>query len=473
MCVPNSVALLTPYVLLEQEDWFKDEIGFVRKLLKPRMHTVDIGASYGIYSLMMAKAVGPNGKVWSFEPSRGPAAFLEESIKQNKFTNVVLRQIGLSNREGTAKLKSSANSELNTLTLEGNVDDDFELVKLSTLDIFRQENAWEIIDFVKMDAEGEESRIVEGGKQFFSEQSPLVLFELKHGGELNVSLLQTFKDVGYTTYRLVPGLGILVPFDADQELDPYQLNLFCCKPDRARILEEQSLLTGSEFISSELPHAKAPLWRDFLDKLPYAKNLLSAWEEDSRRLPGGDAYHKALDCYVQAHTEELSPTMRYACLLRCFTLLSEIPKREQNIWRLQSLARVSWEIGKRGISLNVLGVLIARLDIEEVTLLEPFLAVSERFERIEPGDSMEQWCMASALEQQEKLCAFSSYFTGKNSLHNLAMMKNLPFYGLEMERRRQLIRLRYHPQYEPEFHPVLTSPSDDNLNAAFWASGRN
>jgi hypothetical protein len=298
-----------------------------------------------------------------------------------------------------------------------------------------------------MDAEGEESRIVEGGKQFFSEQSPLVLFELKHGGKLNVSLLQTFKDVGYTTYRLVPGLGILVPFDADQELDPYQLNLFCCKLDRARILEEQSLLTESEFISSGLPHAKAPLWRDFLDKLPYAKNLLSAWEEDSRLLPGGDAYHKALDCYVQAHTEELSPTMRYACLLRCFTLLSEIPEREQNIWRLQSLARVSWEIGKRGISLSVLDALIARLDEQGAALREPFLAVSKRFEWIDPRDSMEQWCMAAALEQREKLCAFSSYFTGKNSSHNLAMMKNLPFYGPEMERRRQLIQLRYHMQH--------------------------
>ncbi len=263
-----------------------------------------------------------------------------------------------------------------------------------------------------------------------------------------------------------------MPFDADQELDPYQLNLFCCKPDRARILEEQGLLTESDFISSDLPHAKAPLWRSFLDKLPYAKNLLSTWEEDSRPFPGGDAYHKALDCYVQAHTEELSPTVRYACLLRCFTLLSEIPKREQNIWRLQSLARVSWEIGKRGISLNVLGALIARLDIEEMTLLEPFLAVSERFERIEPGDSAEQWCMASALEQQEKLCAFSSYFSGTASLQNLEIMKNLPFYGPEMERRRQLIRLRYHVQHEPEPHSVLASPAENNLNSVFWVGKR-
>ena len=80
--------------------------------------------------------------------------------------------------------------------------------------------------------------------------------------------------------------------------------------------------------------------------------------------------------------------------------------------------------------------------------------------------------MASALEQQEKLCAFSSYFTGRNSLDNLAMMKNLPFYGSEMERRRQLIRLRYQLQHEPEPHSVLASPAENNLNSVFWVGKR-
>ena len=35
ICVPDTIDLLTPYVLLEQEDWFEDEMGFVRRLLQP------------------------------------------------------------------------------------------------------------------------------------------------------------------------------------------------------------------------------------------------------------------------------------------------------------------------------------------------------------------------------------------------------------------------------------------------------
>ena len=53
--VPDSLNLLTPYVLIEQQDWFEDEIGFVRRLLRPGQQAIDIGANYGVYTLTMAK----------------------------------------------------------------------------------------------------------------------------------------------------------------------------------------------------------------------------------------------------------------------------------------------------------------------------------------------------------------------------------------------------------------------------------
>src|SRR4029077_2048450 len=58
ICVPDSVTLITPYVLQEQEDWFEDEVRFVRRLLRPGMAVVDVGASFGIFTMTMASAVG-------------------------------------------------------------------------------------------------------------------------------------------------------------------------------------------------------------------------------------------------------------------------------------------------------------------------------------------------------------------------------------------------------------------------------
>ena len=33
--VPDSLDMITPYVLREQQDWFEDEIKFLRRLLQP------------------------------------------------------------------------------------------------------------------------------------------------------------------------------------------------------------------------------------------------------------------------------------------------------------------------------------------------------------------------------------------------------------------------------------------------------
>ena len=65
---PDSVNLITPYVLYEQQDWFEDEIGFLRRLLLPGQQAIDVGANYGVYTLSIAKVIGPTGTVWAFEP---------------------------------------------------------------------------------------------------------------------------------------------------------------------------------------------------------------------------------------------------------------------------------------------------------------------------------------------------------------------------------------------------------------------
>ncbi len=81
---------------------------------------------------------------------------------------------------------------------------------------------------------------------------------------------------------------------------------------------------------------------------------------------------------------------------------------------------------------------------------------------------MTAWCLSAALEQLEKLRDFSSYFVGAGALSLLEKRKDLPFYGAEMERRRQLIRLRHGTQQRPEPHPVLTGATPSNRNPKFW-----
>src|SRR5689334_11219087 len=89
VCVPASPSMTT-YVLLEQEDWFEKEIAFVRRVLRPGMRAIDIGANYGLYTLAMAQNVGPEGAVWSYEPASAASDCLRRTIARNGLTNIHL-----------------------------------------------------------------------------------------------------------------------------------------------------------------------------------------------------------------------------------------------------------------------------------------------------------------------------------------------------------------------------------------------
>src|ERR1700691_4129263 len=112
---PDSVNLITPYVLYEQQDWFEDEIVFLRRLLLPGQRAIDVGANYGVYTLSIAKAVGPTGAVWAFEPASSTAGFLEQGIAANGFSQIVLERSALSRECGNAQLTLNNDSELNAL----------------------------------------------------------------------------------------------------------------------------------------------------------------------------------------------------------------------------------------------------------------------------------------------------------------------------------------------------------------------
>jgi hypothetical protein len=114
---------------------------------------------------------------------------------------------------------------------------------------------WRDIDFAKIDAEGEEGAIIRGGKNFFQTLSPLIQYEVKAGNVVHLELIREFAKIGYASYRLLPGLNVLVPFVEGEAVDGYLLNLFCCKPDRAASLAAEDKLVLAETMAGELSQA--------------------------------------------------------------------------------------------------------------------------------------------------------------------------------------------------------------------------
>jgi hypothetical protein len=80
-----------------------------------------------------------------------------------------------------------------------------------------------------------------------------------------------------------------------------------------------------------------------------------------------------------------------------------------------------------------------------------------------------RWCLASAVHQLEKLRAYSSYWSepGK-TIAAVETLRDLGHLTPEMERRRQLVRLRFGLQLAPEPDPLLAAGGPGNLNPGFW-----
>ena len=207
--VPDSLDLMTSYVLHEQRDWFEDELRFLRRLLQQGQSVIDIGANYGVYTLSMAKAVGPAGSVLAFEPASETARLLSASVAANSFQHVNVQRSAVSAASGTGQLTLGQHSELNALVRGTPAQGATETVPLVTLDDCLREHGWQRVDFVKIDAEGEEHNILKGGERFFAELSPLVQYEVKAGTELHLELVQLFRERGYDSYRLVPVQSLL------------------------------------------------------------------------------------------------------------------------------------------------------------------------------------------------------------------------------------------------------------------------
>ena len=74
------------------------ETDFVQKEIKRGDVVLDIGANIGYYTLILAKCVGKEGKVFAFEPEPNNFSLLKKNIQINGYKNVVLVQKAVSNK---------------------------------------------------------------------------------------------------------------------------------------------------------------------------------------------------------------------------------------------------------------------------------------------------------------------------------------------------------------------------------------
>ena len=137
----------------------------------------DAGAYVGDTALWFCKAVGPQGKVYAFEPEPRNFAKLKANLERNKVTNVIPLQLALSETEGGMQVASGGNSSTITQTDTGTS------VKVTTIDKFVEANKLPRVDFIKMDVEGHELKVLAGASGTIRTFKPSLALSAYHRGD--------------------------------------------------------------------------------------------------------------------------------------------------------------------------------------------------------------------------------------------------------------------------------------------------
>lgn len=144
------------------------ETGVVRRLLRPGMCFVDVGANVGYFTLLAARRVGPTGLVFSIEPSPYAADRLSRTILANAIPNVRVERFGLGRRRGEVVLYDARVSN-HTPTMLGDPGSPGRVVPVRTIDECVCEWAIDRIDLLKVDVEGYEPEVFAGAARTLAE----------------------------------------------------------------------------------------------------------------------------------------------------------------------------------------------------------------------------------------------------------------------------------------------------------------
>ena len=147
-------------------------------------HFLDIGAHYGYFTRLATELIGPIGLTYSFEPTSVSYKILSENCNQIK--NISIFQKAVSNQKGNLVFYEFPNlhSEYNSFDITQFKDENWFQhskpiavnIEATTIDDILVNTKFEP-NFIKIDVEGGELKVIEGGKNYLMSHAPILMME--------------------------------------------------------------------------------------------------------------------------------------------------------------------------------------------------------------------------------------------------------------------------------------------------------
>lgn len=205
----------------------------------------DIGSNWGFFAIHLASRPKFQGRVHAFEPWPSTHVDLARLVKELDLgSRISCHPIALNDSTGHASMQSPGHSGLAHIS----EDDQGTRIQTTTLD----DLDFEPPTLIKIDAEGAEEKILQGGRRFLAEHHPMILFEnrpARFGDEKCLAVLVMLEELGY--HLFAPNLLSnadgqcqveLIKVTAETRDDHSEfLNLFAC---HSSDLERLETVTG-------------------------------------------------------------------------------------------------------------------------------------------------------------------------------------------------------------------------------------
>lgn len=163
---------LAPH-LRSQGYWESWITSWFTRWVRPGMTVLDIGANFGYYTMLFEKLVGKYGTVVAYEPNPVLVELLKDTRDKNN-ADFKIRDVALADYRGYTNLEIPDNY-IGSASIVGDFKDKYSVrehnVRVTTLDSEVQNLTFFRHDIVKIDAEGAEELIWNGGRRLWNDVS--------------------------------------------------------------------------------------------------------------------------------------------------------------------------------------------------------------------------------------------------------------------------------------------------------------
>lgn len=204
----------------------RGEMRFFRSRFHADMTFVDVGANVGLYSALALSTPGFRGRVLAVEPHRESRRYLEKTIQANAASPACAAIVALaaSDRAETLTLYQNPDNKGDNRLYPDALLHGEETVGADTLDNICRGHGIASADFVKIDVQGAEAKVVRGATGLLSASGDCILmsefwpYGLARCGTDALEYLRMLRELGFRLYELSGNRGTLTAITTPADL---------------------------------------------------------------------------------------------------------------------------------------------------------------------------------------------------------------------------------------------------------------